>query len=146
MGYIRGYPMTRDRVDDMEILDLPGVTSLLESISTSLKVGVDLTISSPFTEESVTAQNVTRSSKTLEFLGGLALGFMPIVLLIYTNLMLDSLIHIFISAILVISLGVFAFVKRKNAMGAGILVGFFGGFALVFFLIIQIRFLAFSNS
>ena len=138
--------MTRDRVDDMEILDLPGVTSLLESISTSLKVGVDLTISSPFTEESVSAQNVTRSSKTLEFLGGLALGFMPIVLLIYTNLMLDSLIHIFISAILVISLGVFAFVKRKNAMGAGILVGFFGGFALVFFLIIQIRFLAFSNS
>ena len=138
--------MTRDRVDDMEILDLPGVTSLLESISTSLKVGVDLTISSPFTEESVTAQNVTRSSKTLEFLGGLALGFMPIVLLIYTNLMLYSLIHIFISAILVISLGVFAFVKRKNAMGAGILVGFFGGFALVFFLIIQIRFLAFSNS
>ena len=127
--------MTRDRVDDMEILDLPGVTSLLESISTSLKVGVDLTISSPFTEESVTAQNVTRSSKTLEFLGGLALGFMPIVLLFYTNLMLDSLIHIFISAILVISLGVFAFVKRKNAMGAGILVGFFGGFALGFVLV-----------
>ena len=144
--------MTRDRVDDMEILDLPGVTSLLESISTSLKVGVDLTISSPFTEESVTAQNVTRSSKTLEFLGGLALGFMPIMLLIYieifTNLMLDSLIQIFIiiSPTLVISLSVFAFVKRKNAMGAGILVGFFGGFALVFFLIIQIRFLAFSNS
>ena len=138
--------MTRDRVDDMEILDLPGVTSLLESISTSLKVGVDLTISSPFTEESVTAQNVTRSSKTLEFLGGLALGFMPIVLLFYTNLMLDSLLQIFISAILVISWSVFAFVKRKNAMGAGILVGFFGGFALVFVLIIQIRFLAFSNS
>ena len=142
--------MTRDRVDDMEILDFPGVTSLLESISTSLKVGVDLTISSPFTEESVTAQNVTRSSKTLEFLGGLALGFMPIVLLIYieifTNLMLDSLIQIFISAILVISGSVFAFVKRKNTMGAGILVGFFGGFALVFVLIIQIRFLAFSNS
>ena len=147
---IQRYPMTRDRVDDMEILDLPGVTSWLESISTSLKVGVDLTISSPFTEESVTAQNVTRSSKTLEFLGGLALGFMPIVLLIYieifTNLMLDSLIQIFISAILVISLGVFAFVKRKNAMGAGILVGFFGGFALVFVLVIQIRLLAFSNS
>ena len=143
-----GYPMTRDRVDDMEILDLPGVTSWLESISTSLKVGVDLTISSPFTEESVTAQNVTRSSKTLEFLGGLALGFMPIVLLIYieifTNLMLDSLIQIFISAILVISLGVFAFVKRKNAMGAGILVGFFGGFALVFVLVMLFLILALS--
>ena len=136
--------MTRDRVDDMEILDLPGVTSLLESISTSLKVGVDLTISSPFTEESVTAQNVTRSSKTLEFLGGLALGFMPIVLLFYTNLMLDSLIHIFISAILVISLGVFAFVKRKNTMGAGILVGFFGGFALVFVLVMLFLILALS--
>ena len=142
--------MTRDRVDDMEILDLPGVTSWLESISTSLKIGVDLTISSPFTKESVAAPNVTRGSKVLEFLGGLALGFMPIVLLIYieifTNLMLDSLLQIFISAILVISWSVFAFVKRKNAMGAGILVGFFGGFALVFVLIIQIRFLAFSNS
>ena len=140
--------MTRDRVDDMEILDLPGVTSWLESISTSLKVGVDLTISSPLTEESVTAQNVTRSSKTLEFLGGLALGFMPIVLLIYieifTNLMLDSLIQIFISAILVIGGSVFAFVKRKNAMGTGILVGFFGGFALVFVLVILLLFLALS--
>ena len=132
--------MTRDRVDDMEILDLPGVTSCLESISTSLKVGVDLTISSPLTEESVTAQNVTRSSKTLEFLGGLALGFMPIVLLIYieyfTNLMLNPLI-IPTTPILVFSGSVFAFVKRKNAMGAGILVGFFGGFALLFFIWIQ---------
>ena len=141
--------MTRDRVDDMEILDLPGVTSWLESISTSLKVGVDLTISSPLTEESVTAQNVTRSSKTLEFLGGLALGFMPMVLLIYieyfTNLMLNPLI-IPTTPILVFSGSVFAFVKRKNAMGAGILVGFFGGFALVFVLIILIQFLAFSNS
>ena len=141
--------MTRDRVDDMEILDLPGVTSCLESISTSLKVGVDLTISSPLTEESVTAQNVTRSSKILEFLGGLALGFMPVVLLIYIeyylNLFLNPLI-IPTTPILVFSGSVFAFVKRKNAMGAGILVGFFGGFALVFVLIIQIRFLAFSNS
>ncbi len=137
--------MTRDRVDDMEILDLPGVTSWLESISTSLKVGVDLTISSPFTEESVTAQNVTRSSKTLEFLGGLALGFMPALLIyieIFTNLMLDSREPFSACAILVISLGVFAFVKRKNAMGAGILVGFFGGFALIYVLIIQIWFLA----
>ena len=109
-----------------------------------------MTISSPFTEELEAAPDVSRGSKALEFLGGLALGFMPIVLLIYieifTNLMLDSLIQIFISAILVISGSVFAFVKRKNAMGAGILVGFFGGFALVFVLVIQIRFLAFSNS
>ena len=139
--------MTRDRVDDMEILDLPGVTSCLESISTSLKVGVDLTISSPLTEESVTAQNVTRSSKTLEFLGGLALGFMPMVLLIYieffTNLMLNSLI-IPTTPILVFSGSVFAFVKRKNAMGAGILVGFFGGFALVFVLVMLFLILALS--
>lgn len=139
--------MTRDRVDDMEILDLPGVTSWLESISTSLKVGVDLTISSPLTEESVTAQNVTRSSKTLEFLGGLALGFMPIVLLIYieyfTNLMLNPLI-IPTTPILVFSGSVFAFVKRKNAMGAGILVGFFGGFALGFVLVMLFLFLALS--
>ena len=139
--------MTRDRVDDMEILDLPGVTSWLESISTSLKVGVDLTISSPLTEESVTAQNVTRSSKILEFLGGLALGFMPVVLLIYIeyylNLFLNPLI-IPTTPILVFSGSVFAFVKRKNAMGAGILVGFFGGFALVFVLVILLLILALS--
>ena len=113
-----------------------------------MKIGVDLTISSPFTKESVAAPNVTRGSKVLEFLGGLALGFMPIVLLIYivnfTNLILDGLIVIFISAILVISLGVFAFVKRKNAMGAGILVGFFGGFALVFVLVMLFLILALS--
>ena len=131
----------------MEILDLPGMASWLESISTSLKVGVDLTISSPFTEESVAAPNVTRSSKTLEFLGGLALGFMPIVLLIYieifTNLMLDSLIQISLGPILVISWSVFAFVKRKNAMGAGILVGFFGVFALIFILFMLFLILVF---
>ena len=107
-----------------------------------------MTISSPFTEESVAAPNVSRGSKALEFLGGLALGFAPIVLLIYieifTNLMLDSLIQIFISAILVIGGSVFAFVKRKNAMGTGILVGFFGGFALVFVLVILLLFLALS--
>ena len=107
-----------------------------------------MTISSPFTEESIDAPDVSRGSKALEFLGGLALGFAPIVLLIYieifTNLMLDSLIQIFISTILVISGSVFAFVKRKNAMGTGILVGFFGGFALVFVLVILLLFLALS--
>ncbi len=107
-----------------------------------------MTISSPFSEESVDAPDVKRGSKTLEFLGGLALGFVPIVLLIYieifTNLMLDSLIQILISTILVISGSVFAFVKRKNAMGTGILVGFFGGFALVFVLVILLLFLALS--
>ena len=107
-----------------------------------------MTISSPFTEETVATPKVTRGSKTLEFLGGLALGFVPIVLLIYieifTNLMLDSLIQIFISAILVIGGSVFAFVKRKNAMGAGILVGFFGGFALGFVLVMLFLFLALS--
>ena len=99
-----------------------------------------MAISSPFTEESVDVPEVTRGSKALEFLGGLTLGFAPIVLMIYieifTNLMLDSLIQIFISAILVFGGSVFAFVKRKNAMGAGILVGFFGGFALGFVLVI----------
>ena len=113
---------------------MPTAISCIECISRSLWVGIDLTISSPFTEESVAVPNVSRGSKALEFLGGLALGFAPIVLLIYieifTNLMLDSLIQIFISTILVISGSVFAFVKRKNARGIGILVGFFGTFAL----------------
>ena len=107
-----------------------------------------MTISSPFTEELEAAPDVARGSKVLEFLGGLALGFVPIVLLIYieifTNLMLDSLIQIFISTILVISGSVFAFVKRKNAMGAGILIGFFGGFALGFVLVMLFLFLALS--
>ena len=107
-----------------------------------------MTISSPFTEESVAAPDVSRGSKVVEFLGGFALGFVPIVLMMYieifTNLMLDSLIQIFISAILVISGSVFAFVKRKNAMGAGILVGFFGGFVLGFVLVMLFLFLALS--
>ena len=107
-----------------------------------------MTISSPFTEESVAEPNVSRGSKVVEFLGGFALGFVPIVLMMYieifTNLMLDSLIQIFISAILVISGSVFAFVKRKNAMGAGILVGFFGGFVLGFVLVMLFLFLALS--
>ena len=107
-----------------------------------------MTITSPFLEEQVAGPDVSRGSKALEFLGGLALGFAPIVLLIYieifTNLMLDSLIQIFISTILVISGSVFAFVKRKNAMGAGILVGFFGGFALGFVLVMFFLFLALS--
>ena len=118
---------------------MPTAISCIECISRSLWVGIDLTISSPFTEESVAVPNVSRGSKALEFLGGLALGFAPIVLMMYieifTNLMLDSLIQIFISTILVIGGSVFAFVKRKNAMGAGILVGFFGGFALGFVLV-----------
>ncbi len=105
-----------------------------------------MAISSPFTEESVDAPEITRGSKALEFLGGLALGFVPIVLLIYieifTNLMIESLIQIFISTILVIGGSVFAFVKRKNAMGAGILVGFFGGFVLGFVLVMLFLFLA----
>ena len=63
---------------------------------------------------------------------------------IFTNLMLDSLIQIFISAILVISGSVFAFVKRKNAMGTGILVGLVGGVALGFVLGILLLFLALS--
>ena len=113
---------------------MSATTSWIGSISTKLKVGIDLTISSPFTEESVAAPDVSRSSKVVEFLGGFALGFVPIVLMMYieifTNLMLDSLIQIFISTILVISGSVFAFVKRKNARGIGILVGFFGTFAL----------------
>ena len=107
-----------------------------------------MTISSPFTEESVAAPDVSRSSKVVEFLGGFALGFVPIVLMMYieifTNLMLDSLIQIFISTILVIRGSVFAFVKRKNAMGTGILVGFFGGFVLGFVLVMLFLFLALS--
>ena len=107
-----------------------------------------MTITSHFPEESVAAPDVSRSSKVVEFLGGFALGFVPIVLMMYieifTNLMLDSLIQIFISTILVIGGSVFAFVKRKNAMGTGILVGFFGGFALVFILVILLLFLALS--
>ena len=136
------------RVGEGGKIDLTATVSWIESNSTRLKVGVDLTISSPFTEESVDAPEVTRGSKALEFLGGLALGFAPIVLMIYieifTNLMLDSLIQIFISAILVFGGSVFAFVKRKNAMAAGILVGFFGGFALGFVLVMLFLFLALS--
>ena len=94
------------RVGEAGKIDLTATVSWVECVSTKLKVGIDLTISSPFTEEPVDAPEITRGSKALEFLGGLALGFAPILLLIYieifTNLMLDSLIQIFISTILVI--------------------------------------------
>ena len=119
-----------------------------------------MTISSPFTEESVDAPDVSRGSKTLEFLGGLALGFAPILLLIghvwvVEPILFDfheiryrlRLLPVFLLAIsLIVAIGGsgFAFVKRKNAMGAGILVGFFGGFVLGFVLVMLFLFLALS--
>jgi hypothetical protein len=119
---------------------LPTTTSWIESISRSLLVGIDLTISSHFPEESVAAPKVTAGSNVLGFLGGIALGFLPVLMVVlmfisplFTDVYFDSSISgiLSLSGILVVGGSIFAIVKRKYGLGIGVLVGFFGGLGLV---------------
>ena len=107
-----------------------------------------MTDQSPFIHEMMVNQNPRATSKTLEFIGGLFLGVIPIMLLIFieifTNLFIDTLLQIFLFTILVFGGSIFAFVKRRNALGAGILLGFFGGFGLIIILIFALMAYAFN--
>ena len=107
-----------------------------------------MTTSTPFSDEMMANQNPRYTSKTLEFIGGLFLGVIPIMLLIFieifTNLFIDTLLQIFLFTILVFGGSIFAFVKRRNALGAGILLGFFGGFGLIIILIFALMAYAFN--
>jgi hypothetical protein len=107
-----------------------------------------MTINTPFSEEIIENQTSRPTSKTLEFIGGLFLGVIPIMLLIFieifTNLFIDTLLQIFLFTILVFGGSIFAFVKRRNALGAGILLGFFGGFGLIIILIFALMAYAFN--
>jgi len=107
-----------------------------------------MTDQSPFIHEMMANQNPRSTSKILEFIGGLFLGVIPIMLLIFieifTNLFIDTLLQIFLFTILVFGGSIFAFVKRRNALGAGILLGFFGGFGLIIILIFALMAYAFN--
>ena len=99
-----------------------------------------MTISSHFPEESVAAPKVTGGSNVLGFLGGIALGFLPVLMVVlmfisplFTDVYFDSSISgiLSLSGILVVGGSIFAIVKRKYGLGIGVLVGFFGGLGLV---------------
>ena len=103
-----------------------------------------MTISSHFPEESVAAPKVTGGSDVLGFLGGLALGLLPILFVVFfvissfysgTSFPLESSQSLlFLSGILAVAGSIFAIVKRKYGLGVGVLVGFFGGLGLIIIL------------
>ena len=107
-----------------------------------------MTDQSPFIHGQMGTTPSSPTSKILEFIGGLFLGVIPIILLIFieifTNLFIDTLLQIFLFTILVFGGSIFAFVKRRNALGAGILLGFFGGFGLIIILIFALMAYAFN--
>ena len=114
-----------------------------------------MTISSPFPEEQVAAPNVTSGSRPLEFLGGLALGLLPILFVVlfvissfYSGASVpfeSSQSLLFLSSILVVAGSIFAIVKRKYGLGVGMLVGFFGGLGLIIILAFALMAYAISS-
>ena len=109
-----------------------------------MEVGIELTISSHLPEESSDASKVTAASNVLGFLGGLALGLLPILFVVlfaissfYSGASVpfkSSQSLLFLSSILVVAGSIFAVVKRKFGLGVGVLVGFFSGLAVIIFL------------
>ena len=103
-----------------------------------------MTISSQFSEESSDASKVTAASNVLGFLGGLALGLLPILFVVlfaissfYSGASVpfeSSQSLLFLGSILVVAGSIFAIVKRKFGLGVGMLVGFFGGLAVIIIL------------
>ena len=103
-----------------------------------------MTISSHLPEESSDASKVTAASNVLGFLGGLALGLLPILFVVlfaissfYSGASVpfeSSQSLLFLSSILVVAGSIFAIVKRKFGLGVGMLVGFFSGLAVIIFL------------
>ena len=100
-----------------------------------------MTITSHFPEETSAVSKNTTGSNLLGFLGGLALGLLPILLVVlfvissfYSGASVpfeSSQSLLFLSSILVVTGSIFAIVKRKFGLGIGVLVGFFGGLGLV---------------
>ena len=103
-----------------------------------------MTISSHLPEESSDASKVTAAPNVLGFLGGLALGLLPILIVVlfaissfYSGASVpfeSSQSLLFLSSILVVAGSMFAIVKRKFGLGVGVLVGFFSGLAVIIFL------------
>ena len=109
-----------------------------------MQVGIGLTIDSHLPEESSSVSKNTAGSNVLGFLGGLALGLLPILIVVlfaissfYSGASVpfeSSQSLLFLSSILVVAGSMFAIVKRKFGLGVGVLVGFFGGLAVIIFL------------
>ena len=103
-----------------------------------------MTVGSYFPEESGAVSKDTAGSNVLGFVGGLALGLLPILLVVlfvissfYSGASVpfeSSQSLLFLSSILVVAGSIFAIVKRKFGLGIGILVGFFGGLAVIIIL------------
>ena len=103
-----------------------------------------MTITSHLPEESgATSKNIA-GSNVLGFLGGLALGLLPILFVVFFVISSfysgasapfeSSQSLLFLSSILVVAGSIFAIVKRKFGLGLGVLVGFFGGLAVMILL------------
>ena len=109
-----------------------------------LQVGIELTITSHFPEESSAVSKNTAGSNVLGFVGGIALGLLPIlivVLFVISSFSSGASVPfessqslLFLSSILVVAGSIFAIVKRKFGLGVGMLVGFFGGLAVIIIL------------
>ena len=122
----------------------PARTSSIEGLSRCLRVGIKLTITSHFPEESSAVSKNTAGSNVLGFVGGLALGLLPILIVVlsfisafYSGVSVSfesSQSLLFLSSILVVAGSIFAIVKRKFGLGLGVLVGFFGGLAVIIIL------------
>ena len=105
---------------------------------------IELTITSHLPEESGATSKNTAGSNVLGFLGGLALGLLPILFVVlfaissfYSGASVpfeSSQSLLFLSSILVVAGSIFAIVKRKFGLGVGMLVGFFGGLAVIIIL------------
>ena len=103
-----------------------------------------MTTDSNFPEESSAVPKKTAGSDVLGFLGGLALGLLPILIVVlfvissfYSGASVpfeSSQSLLFLSSILVVAGSIFAIVKRKFGLGVGMLVGFFGGLAVIIIL------------
>ena len=109
-----------------------------------MQVGIELTITSHYPEESSAVSKNTAGSNVLGFVGGLALGLLPILIVVlfvissfYSGASVpfeSSQSLLFLSSILVVAGSMFAIVKRKFGLGVGMLVGFFGGLAVMILL------------
>ena len=103
-----------------------------------------MTITSHLPEESGGTSKNTAGSNVLGFVGGLALGSLPILIVVlivissfYSGASVpfeSSQSLLFLSSILVVAGSIFAIVKRKFGLGLGVLVGFFGGLAVIIIL------------
>ena len=103
-----------------------------------------MTITSHYPEESSAVSKNTAGSNVLGFVGGLALGLLPILIVVlfvissfYSGASVpfeSSQSLLFLSSILVVAGSMFAIVKRKFGLGVGMLVGFFGGLAVMILL------------